>query len=358
MSVSVIIPCLNEEASISSCVQKAQLAFAGKDLREIIVVDNGSVDQSRSLAEKAGAHVIVEESRGYGAAILRGLREASGDFLVIADADNTYDFGDGELLVAALAKEGSDFAIGSRLSPQMEAGAMPWLHRHIGTPLLTLALNAIYGTKLSDINCGLRAIRRTCLPRLRLRSPGMEFASEMVIHAQKAGLKMTERPIRYYRRRGGEAKLRTFRDGWRHLRFILLCAPFLFYCIPSTLTATAGLWLLTQNRLGFQVMGGGFLLFSLQFLLFGGLSKAVLWTADSFLVDRRVGQILEKFRLEVGLMMALLLFCLGSWQLSEVQIQGLIRGGWLMALSIQIFFASILLSLILHKKHPTGQSPD
>src|SRR5262249_30400389 len=151
--------------------------------------------------------------------------------------DNTYDFIDGSQLVDELAK-GAEFAIGNRLKGPPDPGAMPWLHQHLGTPVLSYVLSRFFGCRVHDINCGLRAIRRSRLKDLKLRSPGMEFASEMVIHAQKAGLKFSEIPIRYYRRHHGQAKLRTFRDGWRHLRFILLCAPFPLFVIPAIFFAT------------------------------------------------------------------------------------------------------------------------
>jgi glycosyltransferase involved in cell wall biosynthesis len=349
MSVSVVIPCLNEEGSIEECIRLVKAAFSSEDALEIIVADNGSTDSSRLLAEKAGAKVVDERRQGYGSAILRGLREASCDYIVIGDADNTYDFRDAALMVAEL-KKGADFAIGDRIHGQVDAGAMPWLHQKFGTPALTWVLNQFFGCRVHDINCGLRVIRRDCVERLRLRSPGMEFASEMVIHAQKAGLKFAEIPIRYYRRHHGQAKLRTFRDGWRHLRFILLCAPFPLYFIPAATGAIVSGVLYTEPRLGFQVMASLLNLAAFQILIFGILAKSYLWVADSFLVDRKFGKAIEKFRLEYGILAALLFLFFGVLLVRQFDISNLIRGSALLALSCQVFFSSFLLSTIIFKK--------
>jgi len=349
VSVSVVIPCLNEEGSIQEAVTKARSAFNDADQLEVLVVDNGSTDRSRFLAEQAGARVVPEGRRGYGSAIMRGLSEAQGDFIVIADADNTYDFHDGAKLVEEL-KKGADFAIGDRLHGQIEEGAMPSLHRHLGTPVLTWILNRFFGSRVKDINCGLRAVRRDCVSRLRLRSPGMEFASEMVIHAQKAGLRFAETEIRYYKRRAGDAKLRTFRDGWRHLRFILLCAPFPVFFVPSLVAAIAGVFLSLSDRLGFQMLGGSLFAVAFQLMAFGVLAKAVMWVNDSFTVDKSFGRLLSYFKLEYGILFSFALAALGAFFAKDFNLDALIRGGWICVLAVQIFFSSFLLSIILMRR--------
>ncbi len=312
-------------------------------------MDNGSTDGSREIAAKLGARVVLEENRGYGSALLRGMREARGDYILFGDADNTYDFEDGIKLIEELEK-GADFAIGDRINGAAEKGSMPWLHQHLGTPILTWVLNQFFGSTVHDINCGLRAIRRSALSRLKLRSPGMEFASEMVINAQKAGLKFAEVPIRYYVRRAGQAKLRTLRDGWRHLRFILLAAPFPLFFIPAVFGATLGLYFTASERLGFQVMGGGILLAASQLFVFGVLAKASIWAHDDFMVDRPFGRILEKFKLEYGILISLLVVALGVYFVQGLTINNLIRGAWFLILGIEIFFSSFLLSIILIRK--------
>jgi glycosyltransferase involved in cell wall biosynthesis len=346
MSVSVIIPCLNEEGSIEECVQLVKEAFAQESKLEILVVDNGSTDRSKEKAEAAGARVIIERRRGYGSAILSGLHQATGDYLVIGDADNTYDYRDGALLVEAL-KAGAEFAIGDRIHGKVEAGAMPWLHQYIGTPVLTWVLNQFFGTRVHDINCGLRALRREALSKLHLRSPGMEFASEMVIHAQKAGLKFSETPIRYYRRYHGQAKLRTFRDGWRHLRFILLCAPFPLFFIPAIIGIILSGFLFSASRFGIQVLGTLVLMVSFETLIFGVFAKSYLWVLDSFIVDKWFGNLIRKFQLEYGILLSLVMALVGILLFQQLDLANLIRGATLIALSFQIFFSSFLLSMIL-----------
>lgn len=344
-----MIPCLNEAGSIEECVRKVKTAFSSAEDLEILVVDNGSQDGSAELATRAGARVIFESRRGYGSAILRGLSEARGEYLVIGDADNTYDYEDGAALVEEL-KKGAEFAIGNRIHGNIENGAMPWLHQHLGTPVLTWILNSFFGSRVHDINCGLRAIRKECVDRLKLRSPGMEFASEMVIHAQKAGLRFSEIPIRYYRRYHGQAKLRTFRDGWRHLRFILLCAPFALFLVPAFLGILASVFLYTVPRFGFQVLGSVFLMLSFEILIFGILAKSFLWVMDSFIVDQRFGRWMDRFSLELGLLISLLLAFAGVLFLQQIDLANLIRGTTLIVLSVQTFFSSFLLSTILFKK--------
>lgn len=350
--MSVVIPCLNEEGSIEECVRNAKAAFAhatGTEDLEVLVVDNGSTDRSAALASKAGARVILETRRGYGAALLRGMNEARNDYVVLADADNTYSFTDGARLVEELQR-GAEFAIGDRLGGTVEPGAMPWLHRRIGTPILSFVLNRFFGTRITDINCGLRAIRRDAIARMRLRSPGMEFASEMVIHAAKARLKFAERPIHYATRKSGEAKLRTFRDGWRHLRFILLCAPFPLFFFPAILGISGGLALMQSDRAGFQVLASLLVLVAYQVLLFGVFAKAYLWVTDSFIVDQKSGKILDRFKLEWGILVGFGLLVLGLFRFSNMNVIYLIQGAGLVALGVQTVFSSFLLSIILSKR--------
>lgn len=349
MSVSVVIPCLNEEDCLAECIQRVKKAFAAEPELEVLISDNGSEDRSVEIAKAQGARVVHETRRGYGSAILKGLSEAKGDYIVMGDADLTYDFEDAVPLVQKL-KDGYEFAIGDRLSGEQEKGAMPWAHRHIGTPILTGVLNIFYGSKVKDINCGLRAFRRDVIPKMRLRSPGMEFASEMVIHAQKAGLKIYEQPIRYYTRKGGEAKLRTIRDGWRHLRFILLFAPFFVFILPSLLGFAAATYLLTFDRFGYLVMGSLLMLISFQVAIFGILGKAYLWTSDAFVVDRAFGRYVDRFKLEYGIIKSFLFVVLGAVFIAQIDLANLIRGSTLVAMGVQTFFSSFMISIILFKR--------
>jgi glycosyltransferase involved in cell wall biosynthesis len=240
LDVSVVIPCLNEAETIATCVRKARRAMERDGLRgEVIVVDNGSSDHSDLIAAEEGARVINETRRGYGNAYLAGFAAARGRSIVMADGDNTYDFD----LVGQFVKPleaGADLVMGSRMKGTIHKGAMPALHRYVGNPILTGILNLMYGSGVSDAHCGMRAFRREALERLDLRMPGMEFASEMVIRASKAGLRIEEIPIEYHPRLG-ESKLNSFRDGWRHLRFLLVHSPTHLFLVPGVTLLALGL---------------------------------------------------------------------------------------------------------------------
>ena len=197
----------------------------------MLVVDNDSEDRSAELAEAAGARVILERRRGYGSAYLAGFAAHGASYIVMADADLTYDFGEIPRFVAEL-EGGAELVMGDRMD-NIKPGAMPWLHRYIGNPILTGILNLFFRTGVGDAHCGMRALRRDVLPRLDLRTIGMEFASEMVIRASKENLGSSEVPIEYHPR-GGESKLSTFRDGWRHLRFLLVHSPTHLFIIPGS----------------------------------------------------------------------------------------------------------------------------
>jgi len=236
--VSVVIPCLNEAGTIKECVERARLALSANDIvGEVVVVDNGSDDGSGSLAAEAGALVVHEPERGYGSAYLAGLATARGRYIVMADADLTYDFNEIPRFVAAL-EAGADVVIGNRMN-NIHPGAMPWHHRYIGNPLLSGFLNVLFRTGVNDAHCGMRAVRREVLPRLDLRTTGMEFASEMVIRAAKEKLDIRQFAIEYHPR-GGESKLSSFRDGWRHLRFLLVHSPNHLFIFPGTVMAVVG----------------------------------------------------------------------------------------------------------------------
>lgn len=221
VDVSVIMPCLNEEAALAGCIHEALGAIAGLGIRgEVVVVDNGSTDESVRVAREAGARVIVEPMRGYGYACRRGLAEAKGHYLVLGDADGTYDFGELSRFVLPL-DSGADMVMGNRLNDLLEPGAMPWLHRRVGNPILTKVINALFSIGVSDAHCGLRSVSKAAYSKMLLEAPGMEFASEFLIEAARAHVRIVEVPIRYRPRAGGEPKLRTFRDGVRHVTLMV-----------------------------------------------------------------------------------------------------------------------------------------
>lgn len=244
--VSVVMPCLNEEETVGVCVRKvhdwlSRTCTSG----EVVVVDNGSTDRSVELASAAGARVVFEPRRGYGSALRRGFAEARGDWIVMGDADDTYDFSDLSPLIEPLS-EGYDMSVGNRLAGSIAAGAMPWTHRYIGTPAISLLLKVFAGLTIGDSQCGLRAMTRDALARLELRTDGMELASEMILKAARRGLRVADIPITYGERLG-EAKLRTVRDGWRHLRFLLLASPNYLFTLPGGALTLLGLLILVLS---------------------------------------------------------------------------------------------------------------
>ncbi len=246
--VSIVMPCLNEAATVATCVRKARAWLSASGIRgEVLVVDNGSTDRSAELAEAAGAQVIHELRRGYGHAYLRGFAEARGDIIVMGDADDTYDFSRLDDLVRPL-DQGYDMVIGNRFTGGIGVGAMPWAHRYIGSPAINLLIRRSIGIRIGDSQSGLRAFTRRAYERLGLRSGGMELASEMIVNAAREGLKVTEVPAPYSVRLG-ESKLNTVRDGWRHLRFLLLAAPNFLFVLPGLALLGMGLAVVTISFL-------------------------------------------------------------------------------------------------------------
>ena len=270
--VAVVIPCLNEQATIAEAVADAKAAFASwRGGVEVIVADNGSSDGSAELALAAGARVVPAVERGYGAALQAGFAASRAPYLVYADADLTYDFREAPKLVAALVDHDADMAVGTRLQGRVEPGAMPVLHRRLGTPVLTFMINLLFGGDLTDCNSGFRACRRDRLTTWGASSPGMEFASELLVNAIGAGAKIVEVPVTLRRGRGDrQPHLQTWRDGMRHLLTILARAPWVFLngglaiVLLSLLIATACVF---EPRLVFST----FALFDYHTLIFASL---------------------------------------------------------------------------------------
>ena len=238
--ISVVIPCLNEEEAVGRVVEQALdgIRRSGRP-GEVIVVDNASTDRSAEVAAAHGARVVSENRRGYGSAYLAGLAAAQGEYVVMGDADETYPLQELAPFVDRL-EAGDDLVIGSRFEGTIHGDAMPFLNRFVGNPILTGMLNLLFGVKVSDAHCGMRAIRKDALPALDLHSTGMEFASEMVFKAYRRGLTVSEIPIDYYPR-VGESKLNRFGDAWRHVRFMLLYSPSWLYLYPGAALLLLGL---------------------------------------------------------------------------------------------------------------------
>ena len=370
--VTVVIPCLNEAESIERCVLAARGALeAGGLTGEVVVADNGSDDRSPELARGAGARVVHEDRKGYGNAYLAGFAAARGDYIVMADADLTYDFGDIPRFVARL-DEGADLVMGDRMKG-IQPGAMPWLHRYVGNPVLTGILNLFFRTGVRDAHCGMRALRRDVLPRLDLRASGMEFASEMVIRAGKERLEIEELPIDYHPREG-ESKLLRFRDGWRHLRFLLVHSPNWLFIIPGAAMAVLGALVAATVLLQIDVLGrewdlhsmvaGALLMIVGTQVLALGLCAHAYGTYFMGEKDLWFDRMRSRFRLEHGLMLGgtvlggglvISAVILGTWvdrgfgQLSEERLA--VFAATLIIVGIQIFFSSFLLSILGLRRH-------
>jgi hypothetical protein len=247
--ISVVIPCLNEEEAVGTVVDQALegIRRSGRS-GEVVVVDNGSTDRSAAIAAEHGARVVTELRKGYGSAYLTGLQEAQGRYIVMGDADETYPLVELGPFVDRL-EGGDDLVMGSRFNGTIHGDAMPFLNRFVGNPILTGMLNVLFGVKVSDAHCGMRAITKDAAASLDLHSTGMEFASEMVFKAYRRDLKVSEIPIDYFPRTG-ESKLNRFGDAWRHVRFMLLYSPSWLYLVPGAallLLGFAGMLLLATG---------------------------------------------------------------------------------------------------------------
>lgn len=242
VAVSVVLPCLNEEQGVGKSVRDALegLRLAGVE-GEVIVVDNGSTDGSIQAATSAGARVIRESRRGTGVAMVTGIREARGEIIVTADSDGTYDLINMKDLLVPF-NEGADLVIGSRLSGSIASGAMPALHRHLGTPAFNLIMRLLAGSKVSDSQSGYRVFRKSDLLALGIRTPGFESVTELILRATRAGWDIKEVPSNYAVRLG-ESKLSTWRDGWKHLRMLVVLSPHNALFIPGLFAVLVGLLL-------------------------------------------------------------------------------------------------------------------
>ncbi|WP_246750030.1 glycosyltransferase family 2 protein [Mesorhizobium caraganae] len=254
--VSAIIPCLNEELTIGICIRKALDAFSRRGIKgEVVVGDNGSTDKSVEIAQKLGARVVHQPVKGYGAAISAAVEAAEGKYLIMADADDSYDWSQLGDFIDGL-ELGADFVMGNRFAGGIEPGAMPLLHRYLGNPVLSTIARWLHKSPIRDFHCGMRGFTREAFQKIGARSTGMEFASEMIINAHRAGLDIREVPIKLHPdKRDRAPHLRSFRDGWRHLRLIIAHAPDTLYLIPGLtllVTGTVGLALLSAGPIQFN----------------------------------------------------------------------------------------------------------
>ena len=314
LTVTILMPCLNEAETLAFCVRQAVTALRDNNVAgEVLVADNGSTDGSQKIATDEGARVVNVPTRGYGAALIAGIEAARGKYILMADADASYHF---EHLPRFLPKleEGYDLVMGNRFSGSIEPGAMPPLHRYLGNPVLSSIGRIFFRIPVRDFHCGLRAFRRDPILALNLRTTGMEFASEMVVKSSLAGLRITEVPTTLSPDgRSRAPHLRSWRDGWRHLRFLLLFSPRWLFLIPGVVTFFIGvllsLWLIpgpqTVGRWTFDV---DTLTYALGLVLIGAhisvfaVSARVFGTQEGFLPPNpKFERIFNYINLEVGL---------------------------------------------------------
>jgi hypothetical protein len=350
-----------------------KIAFRSAGVRgEVVVADNGSTDGSIQIAEKAGARVVNVAQRGYGSALRAGITAARGAFIIMGDADDSYDFGEVPRFVE-MWRQGYDVVMGNRFRGEIKRGAMPWHHKYIGNPALSSVLNLFFHAGIGDSHCGMRGFTRAVYERMDLRSTGMEFASEFVIKAAQLGAKITEIPITLWPdKRGRPPHLRSFRDGWRHLRFMLLYAPNWLFLLPGMMLVVFGLflvaWLLPGPRVvtpritldvHTMIFGVIFTLLGVQILSIGAFAKVFTYTERFDRGNVSLKRVLTHVTLESGLLLGGALFLTGfagcAWvvwgwvasgfgPLHEVR-QVLFWSMWLFV-GIQVIFASFFLSML------------
>src|ERR1700682_3136752 len=375
VEISIVMPCLNEAETLATCIQKAQRAIANEGpAAEIIVADNGSTDGSQVIAKELGARVVSVSRKGYGSALIGGIDAAHGRFVLMGDADDSYDFTAIAPLIGKL-REGYDLVMGNRFLGGIETGAMPWSHRWVGNPVLTLISRVFFHTPVGDAHCGLRGFRKEAYERMRLRATGMEFASEMVIKASLKGMRIAEVPVALRPdARSRPPHLRTWRDGWRHLRFMLLFSPRWLFLYPGLALFAVGV-LLSALLIPGPLRVGGVRLDIHTLLVAGFLAllgyQLVLFAVFTKIFAVRTGfhpphPVLEKvFRyvtLEVGLAAGTLMVLVGlialvlavaSWRAvgfgnldPSLTMREVIPAVVLLALGTQTVFASFFISIL------------
>lgn len=375
VELTILMPCLNEAETVATCVRKARGFLERTGISgEVLVADNGSIDGSVTLARDAGARVVHVSEKGYGNALLTGIRAASGRYVIMADADDSYDFSRLDGFVEKL-RAGYSMVIGHRFRGGIRRGAMPWLHRYLGNPVLSFFGRLFFSCPIGDFHCGLRGVDRESTLRLGLRAPGMEFASEMIVKAALARWQIAEVPtVLSPAGRSRAPHLRSWRDGWRHLRFLLTMSPRWLMLYPGAaliaIGAAAEIAILhgpiVVHGIGFDIhtmlYAGGASILGLQLVLFSLLARTVGVLKKILPMSEPLRQFLRLFTLERGILLGLSLasvgFALGVYSVvrwADVHLSALnpvtimrlaIPSVTLMIAGAEILFASFLLGLI------------
>lgn len=373
--LTILMPCLDEAETLGICVKKARAYLESRRIEgEVVVADNGSTDGSQAIAESLGARVISVVQRGYGAALQGGIAAARGRFVIMGDADDSYDFSSLDVFIEKLRK-GYELVMGNRFQGGIEPGAMPPLHRYLGNPVLTGIGRLLFRSPVGDFHCGIRGFDRAAIQDLGLSANGMEFASEMVVRATLQKLKMAEVPSTLFPDgRSRPPHLRSWRDGWRHLRFLLLFSPRWLFLYPGVILMLSGLasmvWLLPGPRqLGGLTLDVHTLAYSaaaiicgFQAVAFAVFTKIYGIQARLLPDDRRIAWLAEAFSLEVGLIVGLALLVVGlgasiyavsSWGqasfggLDPTQTMRIVLPGvTALVLGLQIIFSSFFFSVL------------
>ena len=373
--LSVVLPCLNEHETVGICVSKAIAALQTAGIRgEVIVADNGSTDGSIDIAKSAGARVVHVEQRGYGNALRGGIQAARGIYVLMADSDDSYDFGHIPRFVEEL-RNGSELVMGNRFRGGIRKGAMPVLHRYLGNPVLTGIGRLFFHSPCRDFHCGIRAFRKQSYERMDIRSTGMEFASEMVVKASLLRMRVSEVPTSLSPDgRSHPPHLRTWHDGWRHLRFLLMYSPRWLFLYPGIASVVVGLaacfWLMPgPRRVGeivfdFHTLAYGFgsILVGFQLLAFAVFTKVFAITEGLLPEDPRLNRLFEYIKLETGLVLGGLcvvlgiagsLFALSTWARSSfgpITSENILRivlfSVFALILGPQVIFSSFFLSIL------------
>ena len=378
IELTIVMPCLNEEETLESCIRKARLGIERAGVQgEILIADNGSKDQSIAIAERLGARVVHVKEKGYGNALRFGIQAAQGKWIVMGDSDDSYDFSNLEGFVKKL-REGFDLVMGCRLprgGGTIMPGAMPWKNRHIGNPVLSNLGRLFFHSPAQDFHCGLRAFTREAYDRMELKTTGMEFASEMVIKATLKSMRITETPITLHKDgRSRPPHLKPWRDGWRHLRFMLIYSPRWLFLMPGLCLGLAGgllaAWIfLAPRNVGALKFDAGTLMMACmcviigqQFVAFAFFTKVFAIAEGLLPEDPRLGRWLKSFTLEKGLCLglgvllagvAILLRALWVWRAADYGIipysdnlRLLIPAATLIVVGIQTVAASFFMSVL------------
>ena len=375
LELTILMPCLNEAETLEICIKKAKKSLEENNINgEILIADNGSTDGSQEIAERNGARVVNVERRGYGSALIDGTKAALGKYCIMGDADDSYDFSNIMPFVEKL-REGYDLVMGNRFKGGIEKGAMPWSHKYIGTPVISFIGRLFYHSKIGDFNCGMRGYNRQAILDLELKCTGMEYASEMIVQANLNNLKIVEIPTTL--KKDGRSRpphLKSFSDGWRHLKFLLLYSPKWLFLIPGLILVLIGLFgnvafMFDNIHIGSVVLGvhsrlylGAMVVVGLQMIIFALFAKVYAVNSGMHPKKDKIGELLKKITLEKVLILGVIFTIVGialtiyamiiwkkkSWgELNPTDVMPItIPAVYLIIIGVQVAFTSFVIGVL------------